>query len=103
MFWDSYQVEPLVEDPQERRRILSDPDWWHQRGLVFRNRELDAVADAPFAGGDVFTEPGRVVMRGLYISSIGDPDCFERALLWLRRKLSGPRALAVASADRPRA
>jgi hypothetical protein len=95
MFWDSYRVEPLVEDPEERRRILSDRGWWHQRGLVFRNRQFDAVADTAFAGGEVFTEAGRVVMRGLHLG-IGPPNCWERAVMWVRRRLGGtPRPNGV--------
>jgi hypothetical protein len=86
MFWDSYRVQPLVDDPEERRRILSSREWWRQSELVFRNRQIDAVADTAFAGGRVFTDDGRVLMRGLHFG-IGPPDCWERAVLWLRRRL----------------
>jgi hypothetical protein len=88
MFWDSYRVEPLVDDPEERRRIRSDRQWWHQRGLVFRNREFEAVADSAFAAGQVFTEGGRVLMRGLYFG-IEPPTCWERVVMWVRRMVAG--------------
>jgi hypothetical protein len=87
MFWVSYALEPLVDDPAERERIVSDRTWWHQSGLKFRNREFGIVAPLAFAGG--VTESGRVVMRALYLD-VGPPTMWER--LWLRYWLRGKPA-----------
>jgi hypothetical protein len=99
MFWDSYQVEPLVDDPNERSRIQCDQRWWHQRGLVFRNRYFGAAADTAFAAGDVFTEDGRVIVRGLYFRG-ADPDSWERIVMWARRRLGRARVEPGAPAVR---
>jgi hypothetical protein len=85
MFWDSYRIEALTDDPEERRRVLSDPSWWLQGKLVFRSRAFDAVASTAFPAGCVFTGSGRVLMRALYLY-IGPPTLWERMVLWLRRK-----------------
>jgi hypothetical protein len=89
MFWDSYRIEPLVTDAEERHQMLHDGKWWHQKGLVFRNRRFHAVADGAFAGGDVFTVDGRVIMRGLYLDGAA-PDCWERIVMWTRRRSAQP-------------
>lgn len=81
MFWDSFAVEPLMEDPAERERIVSDPEWWYQSGLEFRSREFDHVAPTAFVAGRVFSGQGRVLMRALYLY-IGPPTMWER--FWLR-------------------
>jgi hypothetical protein len=101
MFWYSYRVEPLAQGPEERHRIQLDPGWWHQRGLVFRSRELGVVAEGAFAGGQVFTDTGRVIMRGLYCG-ITPPDYWERGVLWVRKRFGGRRSEEGTAADRPR-
>jgi len=77
MFWDSYAVEPLAADLADRERIASDPSWRDQSGLVFRSREFGIVAPTAFVAGCVFSEPGRVLMRALYLY-IGPPTMWER-------------------------
>ncbi len=81
MFWESYAVEPLADDPDERQRIVGDPEWWLGRELKFRNREFDILAPTAFVAGCVFCEPGRVLMRALYLY-IGPPTTWERLWLW---------------------
>jgi hypothetical protein len=68
MFWTSFHVVPVMDDPVERMRISTDRGWWHQNKLVFRNRLLDEIVEIAFVVGDVFTESGRVILRGLYLS-----------------------------------
>jgi hypothetical protein len=97
MFWDSYAAEPLADDPAERERIGSDPSWWLQPGLAFRSREFGIVAPTAFVAGCVFSGPGRVLMRALYLY-IGPPTMWER--FWLRWVARPRRAEPPAAADR---
>lgn len=97
MFWDSYAVEPLAAPPAERGRIGSDPSWWVQPGLAFRSKEFGVVAPAAFVAGCVFSGPGRVLMRALYLP-IGLPTIWER--FWLRWVARTKQAKPSAAADR---
>jgi hypothetical protein len=81
MFWVSYAVEPLIDDPVERERIGSDPSWWLPPGLEFRSREFGILAPNAFVALCVFSGPGRVLIRALYLH-IGEPTTWER--FWLR-------------------
>jgi hypothetical protein len=83
MFWYSYQVEPLTEDPAEREALLTSPDRWLACEFVFRSRRFGLAAENAFPAGGVFPEPGRVLMRALYLN-IDSPSVWERLLLWLR-------------------
>jgi hypothetical protein len=68
MFWGTYLLQPLTEDPEELRYLYSD-DFWSSP-LVFRSRESGGVAANAFAGGEaasVLRQTGRVLMRGLYV------------------------------------
>jgi hypothetical protein len=85
MFWVSYSVEPLVEDPDQREEMLSSRDWWLGRKLEFRNKDFHEVASFAFPAGDTFPEPGRVSMRGLYLCQ-DDPNWWEACVLWARRR-----------------
>ena len=86
MFWDSYRLEVLTDDPEERQRIPTDPAWWLQEGIAYRSRTFGVTAPA-FPAGHVFTESGRVVLRGLHLF-VGPPDLWEQILLWLRRRMT---------------
>jgi hypothetical protein len=86
MFWESYHVTPLTTDATESQRILTDRKWWLENRLVFRNRKFDEIADLAFPAGDVFTESGRIIMRGLYLV-IDPPNLWERIRLFLRRNV----------------
>lgn len=70
MFWFSYTLVPLTSDPALAELLLSDAFWrghgWH--GLVFRSRALGIAADAAFPALTPFVAPGRLMMRGLYIT-----------------------------------
>ena len=86
MFWDSYRLEILTDDSELRRRILTDEFWDNaeSEGLVWRSGEFGEQAPNAFPSGAPLREPGRVVMRALYLS-IADPTLFDGAVLWFRR------------------
>ena len=86
MFWDNCALTPLVEDPTERERLMSDSKWWHQTDLKFRSREFDVYTDYAFASGNVFSATGRVSMRGLYIHILPHMTSWEE--YWVRRARS---------------
>jgi hypothetical protein len=87
MFWDSYRLEILTDDAELRCRMLTSEFWNHAESerLVWRSREFGEQAPNAFPSGDPFPEPGRLMIRGLYLS-IGAPTLFDRAVLWLRRQ-----------------
>lgn len=98
MFWDDCALTPLVEEPAERERLMSDAKWWHTAGLKFRNREFDVYAEYAFAAGSVFTDPGRVMMRGLYINV--EPPMTDWEEYWIRRARSRRQQVETHSAHR---
>ena len=68
MFWTSYLMIPLTEDPKTLAD-LKDVEFWRHcetHGVAFRHRASSKIAQYAFPGGDPFPEPGRLVMRGLY-------------------------------------
>ncbi len=81
MFWEAYRIEPLLEDPAERARLLESPEAWLTCDFVYRSRMFEECAiDYAFAAGIPFPEPGFVNMRGLYLR-IEAPTFLERMLL----------------------
>src|SRR5262249_43960439 len=80
MFWNSYRLTPLTEDPEQRRRILTARDWWMGQWdrITYRSRAIGVPADGAYLAGYVFNSEGRVVIRsGLYIWGPGPPNSFE--------------------------
>jgi hypothetical protein len=86
MFWDSYRMEIVADDPELRARMFTTEFWLkvEAEGLVWRNREFGDVAEFAFPGGEPFPEPGRLMMRGLYLL-IGEPWPWDWVVLWIRR------------------
>jgi len=87
MFWDSYLVEPVSDEPELNQRLLSDfwegNDWV---GVVFVNREFPQVIAAnAFPGARPIIEPGRILMRGLYCSTLKRKP-WDNVLLWWRER-----------------
>lgn len=71
MFWTSYEITPLTEDPEIVAK-LNDVEFWRvceSLGVSFRHRASSVVASHAFPGMDPFPEPGRLVMRGMYITN----------------------------------
>jgi hypothetical protein len=89
MFWDSYRMEIVSDDPELRRRMLTEEFWAKAEGegLVWRNREFGEVAEHAFPSLLPFPEPGRLTVRGLYLFP-GFPRPWDRLALWLRRRLA---------------
>jgi hypothetical protein len=88
MFWDSYRMEIVTQDSELRQKMLTKEFWVRAESedLVWRNRELGEVARFAFPALSPFPEPGRLMMRGLYLA-IGDPWPWDWIVLWLRRWL----------------
>ena len=72
MFWDSYQLEPLTEDLEERACLYA-AEFWQSCKAVYRNREFNEAVINAFVGGSAaeletrLRETGRLSMRGLYL------------------------------------
>ncbi|WAS96253.1 hypothetical protein [Nannocystis punicea] len=113
MFWISYRVTPLTDDPELAAQLLT-PEFWREesrRGrLRYRSRALGVFAPHAFASlGD--HEPGRATMRALYLTpetlaaalrlATPSPDetlveprpegWFACARRWLRGRVAGRR------------
>lgn len=102
MFWVSYRIVPCTHDPELAARLLSDEYWSrHFQDLCFRSRALGLAASHAFPARE-FVAPGRVNMRGLYLTEedlkqgpvrAADPDStlvdapVERS--WWSRMLAG--------------
>jgi hypothetical protein len=98
MFWDSYRLEVVTADPELRQRMRT-PEFWavaESEGLVWRNREFGEVANGAFPALSPFPEPGRLIVRRLYLD-IGQPWPWDFFVLWWRRWRqlhANPRAAA---------
>lgn len=112
MFWISYRLTPTTDDPALAALLLSE-DFWRRSprpGLRYRSRALGLFAPHAFHAIDPFVEPGRLNMRGLYLtletatSASGSDEaaqtleaarpsgCFARLRSWLagRRRGAAP-------------
>jgi len=69
MFWDSYLLVPLTDDTALRQQLRMDSFWNHaeDEGLVYRSREFGTIARHAFPTLNPLREPGRIVVRGLYL------------------------------------
>src|SRR5262245_3177494 len=74
MFWCSYRMEIVADDPDLRAQMLTKEFWLKDKaeGLVWRNREFGEVAEYAFPALSPFPESGRLLMRALYLA-IGGP------------------------------
>lgn len=92
MFWDSYRMEIVAEEPELRTEMLTKEFWARAEldGVVWRNQEFGDLAEFAFPALSPFPEPGRLLMRGLYLP-IGDPWPWDWIVLWVRRFLRGGR------------
>lgn len=88
MFWDSYRLEIVADDPDLRALMITKEFWAtaEAENLGWRNREIGEVAEFAFPALSPFPEPGRLMMRGLYLA-IGEPWPWDWIVLWIRRWL----------------
>ena len=86
MFWDSYKIDVVTDDPDLRERIASREFWANAEaeGLVYRNKGFGCAAAFAFPALTPYTEGGRLLMRGLYINIAG-PRLWDQAMIWIRR------------------
>ncbi len=86
VFWDSYRIEIVADDPELRDKMLSKEFWAvaESEGLTYRNRQFGDGAMFAFPSLSPFSEPGRLMMRGLYLD-IGQPRPWDSVVLRLRR------------------
>jgi len=81
MFWISYLITPLTNEPAVRA-LMEQPDFWGSEDVLFRDREIDFVA--PFAFGALAgPRSGRIAMRGLYFNL--RLTWFDRLVLFYER------------------
>jgi Glycosyltransferase Family 4 len=88
MFWCSFDLEIVTADSELQRR-LTTVEFWSQseaEGLVYRSKAFGDVAKYAFPALSPFIEPGRLVMRGLYLQ-IGEPLPWDCVVLWFRRSV----------------
>jgi hypothetical protein len=93
MFWDSYDLEIIAEDSDLRQRVSTVEFWDELDGMIYRSRVFGDIVEHAFPAASPFPSPGRLSMRGLYLS-IGEPKPWDRVMLWLRAafsKTGGPR------------
>jgi hypothetical protein len=69
MFWVSYRLTPLTAKAEVVVKLQSVEFWrdFESHEVAFRNRASSAIARSAFPSLSPFPEPGRIVMRGLYI------------------------------------
>ena len=83
MFWVSYSITPLSDDPLEREAVMTDA-FWLERDVVYRSKRFDIRIDHAFSALTPLSG-GRVIMRGLYL--VVEPPSFpERILLRFLRQ-----------------
>ena len=88
MFWDSYFIEPVTEDPALNQHLLSgfwEGDEWS--GIQYVNRAFpEVIVTDAFPGTRPFIEPNRLLIRGLYCKTL---NCrpWEEALLWWGKRM----------------
>lgn len=91
MFWVTYRLEPLTDDPQEKALLYTN-EFWDSGKHVYRNCEFDEKAPDAFTCGSPGTrllEMSRISMRSLYLVV---PDyLWDSLLLWFRRWRKKPR------------
>ena len=90
MFWDSYRMEVVTDEPALRDRLWTKEFWdrAESEGLVWRNRKFAEVAPFVFPALSPFPQPGRLMVRGLYLNRVA-PWPWEWLLLrWMKGKQS---------------
>jgi hypothetical protein len=87
MFWFSYRIEPMTDDPDFNQRLLST--FWEDENWIdvyYRNREFpELIVGHAFPSGIPFREPGRLRIRGHYFCPLPRMP-WDYVLLWWRRR-----------------
>jgi hypothetical protein len=91
MFWTSYCLEPLTEDPELRKQLFTRAFWDDYPKLTFRSREFGTVVPHAWPAGDPFTADRRLVMRALHLA-VRPPWPWEWLILWWRWRRRARRA-----------
>jgi hypothetical protein len=85
MFWDSYRIEITTDDPQLQQQLLTPEFWIAETNLTWRSRAFGEVAPHAFSALTPFPEPGRLLMRGLYLYC-RSPYWWDNLILWFTRR-----------------
>ena len=63
---------------------MSTVEFWDELdGMVYRSKAFGDIAEHAFPAAPPFPSPGRLLIRGLYLS-IGNPKPWDQVTLWLR-------------------
>jgi hypothetical protein len=85
MFWTSYRIEPLADDPDEQAAIVSD-EFWLVEFLTrtrYRNQAGGWYGQGWWAATDTgVVRDGRIIMRGLFRPEYGS-RLVSSFLTWL--------------------
>jgi hypothetical protein len=86
MFWESYRMEVTTDDPILRDRLHTKKFWAQAETekVRWRNLKFLELAEFAFPGMSPFPEPGRLIMRGLYLP-IDPPKLYDKIILAIRR------------------
>jgi hypothetical protein len=98
MFWDTYRIEPVSDDPKVLARLRSD-SFWGSCDFVFRNRGFpDEVVDTAF--GAPGPSDGEVTIRGLALP-IREPSRWEAVRYFRRIRKARARPMGSTSGMMP--
>jgi len=94
-------MEVVTGDPELRQRLQTVAFWAaaESEGLTWRSREFGEAADGAFPALSPFPEPGRLVVRRLYLP-IGEPWPWDWVALWWRRRRRKRQAEQGVAGDR---
>jgi hypothetical protein len=88
MFWVSYRMEITTKDVELSGRMLTKEFWLkaESEGIAWRSRAIGELAPFAFPALSPFPEPGRLMMRALYLPIPG-PKPWDHVVLLVRRWL----------------
>jgi hypothetical protein len=90
MFWHTYKIDVVTQDPRLREDLLTVPSFWDRPAIVWRSRLFGLVAPNAFVSGDgIRTLPftadgGHIIVRALCLTPPPEMRAWYMRLLdWL--------------------
>ncbi len=83
MFWVSYHITPLTQDPELLLQMQTKAFWNEMDGFVWRSRGFGVVVPHTFPSGSGPLDD-RIAMYSLYIH-IESPRPWDQVVLWWRK------------------